>query len=98
MGKLAGSLGLIGDQQLHGQLGLPQPPGGVQSRGQGKSDILAVQSLLVVQLGQLQERLEAKRRCLDQAFQAVPDQDAVLVDQRHHVGHRAQGGQSDRLQ
>ena len=37
----------------------------------------------------------AGRRIMPQAIQAVPHEDAILVDERHDVGHRADRRQSD---
>ena len=48
--------------------------------------------------GHAHQRGHAQRRALGQAFQPVMDQHAILIDQRHHVGHRPQGRQSDGLE
>ena len=109
LGQLQGPIGAIGDEQLDAQLGLGQPAGGVQPRGQRETDVLAVQTgptrstgyPVAVGLGldlcQLHERRQAQRRAAGETLQPVVYEYAVLVHQRHHVGHRAQGRQTNRL-
>ena len=42
------------------------------------------------EVGHAHQRLDARARLLVQPFQAAPHQRAVLAQQRHHVGDRAQ--------
>ena len=82
--------------------GWPEPAGGVQPRGQGESPGPRRPAHLVVgcrsNFGDVHQRGQPERRAVGQALQPVTDQHAILVDQRHHVGHGAQRGQPDRLQ
>ena len=63
----------------------------------GPQPHLSVGVLLRGDLGDLHQRGQPERRRVGQALQPVADQHAVLVDQRHDVGHGAQGGQPDGL-
>ena len=104
LGKLLGPLGPVGHQQLDGQLRLAEPAGGIQPRGEleghvlGREPHLAVGVSLGGDLGDGHQRGQAQGGRVGQALQPVVDQHAVLVHQRHDVGHGAQGGQPDGLE
>ena len=70
----------------------------VEARGDLEADIRGAQDSAGLQAGRGAQRLQARRGGLTQPIQAVPDQDAVLVVQRHHVGHHAQRGQGHAVQ
>ena len=82
-------------EQLDRQLGLPQPAGRVEPRADREGDVFAGERRLLVEARHVLERLEARHRAVPQAIQPVPHQHAILVHQRHDVGHRADRGEPD---
>ena len=58
---------------------------------------LSVGVLLRGDLGDVHQRGQPERRRIGQTLQPMTHQHAVLIDQRHDVGHGAQGGQPDGL-
>ena len=96
-GEFLGAVRAVGDEQLDGQQGLAESTGGIQPRPEREADVLGRQPRLVVDLGDLHEGLQARAGPLLEAHQAVSDQGAILVDQRHHVGHGAHRRQTGRL-
>ena len=74
------------------------PAGGVEPGGELEGHVLAVDPAAVAEPGHLDEPRDAGPAVVAQAGQRVLHEDPVLVEQRHHVGHRAQGRQADRPQ
>ena len=98
LGQRLGTLRRVGGEQLDAKLGLTESAGGIEARTDREGDILAPQRFLVVELGDGHQCGEAWDRVLFQRDQPVVHENAVLVQQRHHVGHRAERRQTDRLQ
>ena len=66
------------------------------SRGASRKPMSsACSGFALAEFGRLDQRLQPDRRPLRQPVQPVPDEDAVLVAQRHHVGDRPERGQAE---
>ncbi len=88
--------GVLGLEQLVGDLGVGHPPGGVDPGRQRIGDGGSVH-LPRLQPGLLAERLDARSLHPVEARQPLADQGAILTQQGHHVGHGSQGDQIQKL-
>ena len=95
LGQLLGALGGFGGEQFEGERGLAQAAGGVEPRADREAEVFAVELLFLVEAGYFLERGDAERGVVAEAVEAVADEDAVFVDERHDVGDRADGGEAD---
>ena len=85
-----GRVRVVGEQAFDAQRHVLQPPGGIQPWAEGEAQIRRHQ-LLRAALGDADQRTDAGTALAPaDARQALGDEDAVVVLQRHHVGHRAQ--------
>ena len=85
------------EQQVERQIGRPHAPGGIQARGQHEADVKAVE-LRVQQTASLQKGLDAGRvRAGRQAAEAAVRDHAILADERHDVGQRADRSHLDEV-
>ena len=82
-------------KQLEGERRLPEAAGRVEPRGDREADVFAFDVWLFVEAGDLLEGQETGRGIMAQAVEAVADEDAVFIDERHDVGHGADRGQAD---
>ena len=81
-----------GEQQPRGDVRRGHAAGGVDARRQQEADVEAVERL-AGQARSVEQRPQPDRvLVLRQALEAEPGDDAVLADQRHDVGDRADGG------
>ena len=96
-GQVLGPLRRWRREQFDHQPGAAEPAGGVESRGQLERHVLGPDRL-ACQAGGFQQRRQADRRLLAEPPQAVADEDAVLVVQRHHVGDQAERGEGDGIE
>ena len=94
--RASSAIALVGsEQQPRGDVGRAHAPGGVDARREQEPDVIAVDRL-AGEAGCVEQRAQADRvRPLRQRRQAVPRDHAVLADERHHVGERADGGDLD---
>ena len=84
-----------GQQQPRRDVGRAHAAGGVDARRHHEADVIAVDGL-AGQAGGLEQRAQADLvRALGQHLQAELGDDAVLADQRHDVGERADRGDLD---
>ncbi|MCX6944995.1 MAG: hypothetical protein NT173_09595 [Opitutales bacterium] len=70
-----------------------QAAGGVDPRAQAEGDVDGMDAVGRLDAGDAHQRPQAGAAGLLQDAQAVAGEDAVLAEQRHEVGHRAQGHQ-----
>ncbi len=82
----------VGRQQVDGPAGMVDAAGGVQTRGQPKRDIVGVHRTMG-DPGRLHQGGQAQPSAGSDHLQAGFRQDAVFLQQRHHVGDGAQGHQ-----
>ena len=87
---LAGRL-VLGQQTLERWARLAQAPGRVEARREAEGDVARAD--LSRQLGAGQQRAQARAAAFAERAQAVRDEDAVLANQRRHVGDRAERDQ-----
>ncbi len=89
LGKLRGPAGVVGEKQLHSQINLAHPPGGVDSGGQHKADGGGADGFRgAAALGH--EGGDARPAGVGQGVKAPGDEHPVFPQQGHHVGHGAQ--------
>ena len=94
VGDRRGALGIVGEHQLEPRVGAVQAPGGVDARREAKADGARVERARV-DLGHAQQRADPRLGRGGQRAQPLAHQAAVLVAQRHAVGH---GGQGDEVE
>ncbi len=84
---------VAGQEQARGEVGRAHAAGGVDARRDDEGHMEAVDDL-VLQARRLEQRAQAHRvRPLREALEPELGDDAVLADQRHHVGHGADRGE-----
>ena len=93
-GQLAGAIIVIGQQQVEGNAGVPQPPGRVDARAEPEAEVTR-RDARAVDAGGRHQRPQPRLGGARHAAQAGPHQPTVLVQQRHHVGH---GGQRHQVE
>jgi len=98
VGELDGAGGVLGHEQLDAVGRGGHPAGGVEPGPELEGHVLAVDSRGVGQAGELDQPREAGAAPRADVLQAMLHEQAVLVDERHHVGDRAEGGEADRPQ
>ena len=92
-GQLHRPLRRLGRQQLDGHLRLAEPARRVEPRADREADVFAGERRFLVEAGHVLQRLEAGHGPMPQAVEPVPHEHAVLVHERHDVGHRAHRGE-----
>ena len=91
-GHGAGTVAILGQQQLEPRVGPVQAAGGVQPRAEAEPDRLLVDRARV-HARDVHQRPQTDLARVRQPPQPGADQPPVLSEQRHHVGHRGQGDQ-----
>ena len=81
------SLRIVGRQQLHREPRLSQSSSRVDARADREANVVGSKFLLVSQTADLHQRLHARTATLDKTAQSVPHDRAILIDQRHAIGH-----------
>ena len=94
LGELPGAVRVLGDQQLQGAARVPEPPRGVDARGEAEGDVLDG-GLAIRDAGHLHEGADARRGVPAEEGEAVDDGHAVLVHEGDHVGHRGHGDEGE---
>jgi hypothetical protein len=93
-GQLTGTIIVIGQQQVEGDAGVPQPSGRVDARAEPEAEV-ARRDARAVDAGGRHQRPQPGLGGARHAAQPSPHQSTVLVEQRHHVGH---GGQRHQVE
>ena len=84
--------GLVGGRQEFDAAGrLAEPARSVEPRREPEGHVFALELRFFVELGERQQPGDPRAAPLLQALETVLDIDPVFIEQRHDVGHRAEG-------